>query len=180
MSDYKIADPFIGAPSPVSLADTVQKWPVGLEVRAVDMATASNQLGGAVFVYCQGSNVSSAGQWVNIVNGSAVLMAAANSGSGYPVGVAAGTLSATSNYGWVQIAGVCDYAKGTSGATNLALTAGSGAFIVAGTAGFIQGVSIAGNRILGVNILSSRASDATTPVYASLNRPFVFALTGAI
>ena len=180
MSDYKIVDPFVGAPSPVSLYDTAQKWPIGLEVRAADKASGTAPFGGAVFVYCQGSNVSSAGQWVNIINGSAVLMAAANSASGYPVGVAAGTISATSNYGWVQIQGVCDYAKGTSGATNLALTAGSGAFIVAGTAGFIQGVSIAGNRVMGVNVLSSRASDATTPVYVNLNRPYVFNLTGAI
>src|SRR5512139_870888 len=146
MSDYVIADPII-APGPTSATHTTPQFPIGAEVRAIDRAGATSG-GGAFgeFVYCRGSDVGSVGAFVQIQNGSAVMLAAANSACNFAVGVAAGLLSATNVYGWVQVQGRVDYARGT----NVAMTAGVPRYICAGTAGIVLSNAVAGNRIQGL------------------------------
>jgi hypothetical protein len=120
------------------------------------------------FVYCRGSNVASAGQFVNIQNGSAVLAASANSSRALPVGVAAGALTATNVYGWVQVRGRCDYARCTnhSFAADIPLYLGT-------TAGFLGSVYLAGGQVFGAvapaSLHSSLSAGSMTFI---LDRPF--------
>ena len=174
MSNYVVADPFVGAPTPVSGTDTVQRWPLGLEVRAVDAGSASVQLGGAVFVYCQGSNVASGGQFVHIINNSAVLLASGNSASFYPIGVAAGAMTATNVYGWVQVQGLCDYGRvsNSDGAAGVRLA-------LASTAGQIGTVTALGSRIQGIIAPVSWTSTQSASITVQLNRPFVIGVTAS-
>lgn len=144
MSNFVIADPAIGAPSPISQADTVQRWPLGFIARGVDNASGSAQLGAGMFQYVQGSNVSSAGALVQIQNNSAVLLTN-NVGSKFPVGVVGAALSATNLYGWVQVQGICDYARGTNSAIAAGAPLYGGSFAgIAHTAsvasGFLNGI----------------------------------------
>jgi hypothetical protein len=46
--------------------------------------------------------------------GVGVLLASANSTVFWPIGVAAGNLSATNVFGWVQVQGICDYATASN------------------------------------------------------------------
>lgn len=183
-ASFVIADPFLGNPVPVSATATVQKWPLGLVARAVDQqsgayATASNastassanttnnQSPGGMFMYCQGSDVASVGQAVHISNGSAVQLATANTGSFFPIGVAAGLLSASNVFGWVQVQGFCDYAK----FTNSSVAAGARLYPAAGTAGVIGTVSNAGAWIVGMVAPNSYTSSQTSGT-VWLNWPF--------
>lgn len=172
MSNYVVADPFIGAPTPVSVTDTVARWPLGLEVRAVDNGSGSAQIGGAVFRYCQGSDVGTSGLVVYIQNNSAVKLAAAQP---FPVGVAAGVLDGTSKYGWVQVQGICDYGRGT----NVALTSVNPVFI--GTAGgFLVSGSVANSRIIGMVAGANYTSSQSLSMTLELNRPYVQNLTASM
>ena len=146
MANYVIVDPFIGAPSPVSLTDTVQKFPLGLVARAVDMNTGTANVGGGEFVYCVGAATGgTAGAFVQYAGYTASVMSAANSASRLPCGFAAGALTATNAYGWVQIRGIVDNAKGT----NADIAAGVPLYLHAG-AGQIASAVVAGNQIQGV------------------------------
>jgi hypothetical protein len=161
VSYYDIIEPSQIA-VPVSQTDTVQRFGLGLQVRAANFGTGtgtrSNLEGGGIFQYCQGSDVTTAGQFVQIQGNSAVLLAAAASESRFPVGVAAGPLSATNVYGWVQVHGVCDYVL----TTNEDHTAGKPFYINAGTAGLVQSTPAAGNNIEGaVNLVAFSSSGAT-------------------
>lgn len=179
MSDYYIANPIIGAPGPVTATHTAPQFPLGFEVIAVDRSSATSGGGGfGVFQYCRGSNCDSAGAFVHIRNGSAVLLAAANSALNFPIGVAAAVLSATSQYGWVQVQGRVDYARGT----NVSNAVGVQRYICAGTPGIVVSDVVAGNRIQGVNVPADQS--ATAAVSASgiyeLNRPFCAGLTASL
>jgi len=66
----------------------------------------------ALFQYAQGSNVASAGQFVRIQNGSAVVANTSDFTNFLPVGVACAAMNDASRYGWVLIEGYCDFAKG--------------------------------------------------------------------
>ncbi len=162
MSDYYIADPSIGA-----IAYGVDR-------------TAATSLGGGAgeFVYCRGSNAASIGAFVQIQNGSAVALAAANSASNFPIGVACAVLSATSQYGWVQIQGRVDYAQGT----NTSAAAGVPRYICAGTAGIVVSNVVAGNRIQGLVVpydqSGTKGTDGTCVF--DLYRPFVAGLTASL
>src|ERR1700742_2259736 len=101
MSKYMIIDPFIGNPSPASATATSQQFALGLIARGEDKLTGASSLyrGAGEFVYAQGSNVASVGQFVMLSNNSAVLLASANSASAFPI--AAGVplyLAATAGY----------------------------------------------------------------------------------
>ena len=85
MSDYVIVSPFV-APGPVTEVHTAPKAAIGLEVDAIDRAPGTDNVGAGRFVYARGSNVASGGQFCHLINGSAVLLAAANSASAYPIG----------------------------------------------------------------------------------------------
>lgn len=170
MSDYNIVSPFVQY-GPVTQTFSSPVCAIGLEVDAVDRA-ASTASGGAAgrFVFCRGSNLASAGQFCHIVNGSAVLLASANSASAYPIGCAPAALTATNVYGWVQVQGRVDYARGTNTAPVSNVPAYFGA--VAG-----QIVSNAGNgsRINGVVGVPGQTNTATASggyYQYDLNRPF--------
>jgi hypothetical protein len=176
MANYQIVAPTalgLGAGGVFSQTYSYAKFPIGLEADGIDTS-----LGGGKFVFCQGSNVDSAGAFVHIQNGSAVLLAAANSALNFPVGVAGNLLTATNRYGWVQIQGRVDYARGT----NTANTAGVPRYICAGTPGIVVSNVVAGNRIQGVCVPVNQtvtAAVSASGVY-DLNRPFVAGLTASL
>lgn len=156
MANFVIADPTIGGGMPVTATSTLPAAPVGYYARAFDN-TSSGAVGAGQFVYCRGSNVTAAGQFVHISNGSAVLLNSANSTCWWPIGVAAGNLSATNVFGWVQVQGKCDYAliSNTSVAAN--------AYICfASTAGQVGSVTALGSRINGIAVPNSFTSSQTS------------------
>lgn len=159
----------IGAVSPVSVTETSKRFALGLEMIAVDNQTGASSVnvGAGRFVYCQGSNVTAVGQFVHISSNSAVLLAAANSTCEFPVGVAAGNLSATSVFGWVQVQGLCDYAKGT----NSSIAAAQQLYIAAGTAGFLVTNVVTGNRVQGVAAYASYTSSQSNSLSVQLQYP---------
>jgi hypothetical protein len=156
-----------------------------MEVRAVDPGAPSNSgtnsavpgVGAGVFQYVQGSNGASAGQFVYLNNNSAVLITAAPGiSSAFPVGVQAGALTGTAQYGWVQRQGVVDYARCTnhSFAAGIAVWPGS-------TAGYVGSVSSAGGRIYGIYPpVSNHSSLSAGSMTFMLDRPFVLGITGSI
>jgi hypothetical protein len=169
MSDYFVVSPF-AVPSPTSETATAPKVALGLEVDAIDRSAPLAQGAAAGrFVYCRGSNLTAAGYFVNIVNGSAVLLASGNSASAYPVGVAAGNLSATNVYGWVMVQGRCDFARGT----NTVPASGVHAYF-GGTDGHVLSTPN-NNRIFGIKGVpgqtNTAVSSAGSYIY-DLNRPF--------
>lgn len=176
MSNYKMIEPMQGAPSPASATATVQQWPLGYEAKFVDIQSGTANVGAGVFVYAQGSNCTAIGQAVALNGNQAVLLAAANSASKFPVGVAAGNLSATNVYGWVQVQGVADYVRGT----NSAIAAGAPLYINAGTAGLIGSNVVAGNMVLGAVCPVSYTSSQSASMTVQLNRPIVVGLSASL
>jgi hypothetical protein len=166
-ANFYIVDPTPGAPAPVTQTGTVQVFPLGYVARGADYQTGSANAGAGQFVYMRGSNVTTVGQMVALSNGSAVLLGTVNSASLNNVGVAAGNLSATSVYGWVQIQGYCDYLKG--GSTDVG-AAGLGCYILASAAGYIQSARIQGNRISGI-VFTNTFSSADTNMSVWLMYP---------
>lgn len=162
ISQYKVVGDAIGAIG-LSETQTTQAWPLGYQVQGVKQASGTaDKAGWGRFVYVQGSDVSSAGRFVHLHNGSAVLLAAAASASAMQVGVACAALSATSLYGWAQVEGYCDFALGT----NSSCGAGIPLYIAAGTAGVALSNAVAGNRIQGVVLGASYTSaDVSMKVY---------------
>jgi hypothetical protein len=176
LSQFKVLGNAIGA---AALSDTasVAQWPIGYEVHAVKVASASNDTGGfAKFVYAQGSNVASVGQFVHLQNGSAQLLAAANSASKWPIGVACAVLGATSQFGWVQRDGYCDYARGT----NSSIAAGVPLYIAAGSNGYLVTNVVVGNMVLGVVAPASYTSSQSQSLTVHLDNPKVVGISGAI
>ena len=156
MSDFKIIHPQLGA-VPVSSTGTDLLLPLGYKADAQDIQSGSTNLGCGRFVYVVGvaSNASSPvkGDLV-IFKGNTVQKAGMASSASYlPVGIAAGSISGTNVYGWVQILGLCDYAKMENASTDTYL-AGAGAataFIGSGTDGCMNTTqSATGAAIIGV------------------------------
>lgn len=184
-ANFKIADPLIGAPLPVSetatygtgsTANPPIPFPLGISVRAVDANTGSANIGAGVFVYARGSNVASIGQFVQLQGNSAVLAGTVNSASKFPIGVAAGVLSATNVYGWVQVAGMCDYARGTDSS----IAAGKPLYLAAGTAGYLVTNVVNGNQVLGVVAPVSYTSSQSQSLTVQLNYPKLPGLTASL
>lgn len=176
MSDYFINSPFV-APGPVTATASTPQAPIGIEVDGIDRAAATSGGGAAGrFVYCRGSNVASAGQFVHIQNGSAVLLASANASLAFPVGCCPSLLSATNVYGWVQVQGRVDYATHT----NTGVTAGIPQYIGA-TAGQLVSNAAAGQRVQGVAVPYNQTATATSLSYVyDLNRPFIAGASAAL
>jgi hypothetical protein len=114
MSDYKIIHPQIGA-IPVSQTDTSKRLELGYRAQAIDMAsgsgnTGSANFGAAQFVYCVGFSTSAPtrGDLVQRFGNSVKKMGSGSTASNMPLGIAAGDISATNVYGWVQVKGICD------------------------------------------------------------------------
>jgi len=172
-ANFIIADPFIGVPSPVSVTNNTQQWPLGFMARGVDIQTASTNCGGGQFVYVAGSNVSSAGQWCSIVNGSAVIATAPRPG---PVAVAcADGLTATSVFGWVQVQGKLDYGKGTNSviSTNQALYLGS-------IIGVAHSASVDGGFVAGAVCASAYSTASSNSAWYNLQFPSVLGSSAAM
>ena len=174
MANFKMVEPVIGAPSPATATYSTAAWPLGYEAKFADQQSGSANLGAGVFVYCQGSNVASAGQLVHIVNNSAVLLDSANSASFYPIGLAATALSATNVYGWVQVQGLADYGRQTnsSGGAGIRLA-------LASTAGQFGTVTALGSRIHGLICPVSFTSSQSASITLQLQRPFVVGITAS-
>ena len=172
MSNFVGVDPIIGAAA-ASQTATSQGGIVGNYVDMVDNASGTTNFGGGQFVYCRGSNVTARGQFVHISNGSAVLLASGNSTVFWPIGVAAGALSATNVFGWVQVQGLCDYAT----ASNTAIAAN--AYIALGsTAGQVGTVTALGSRIMGIAVPNSfTSSQVSATVY--LDFPKIIGVTAS-
>ena len=175
ISQYKIHGSPAGA-NAASDIDTVQRFPLGYPADGVKVASASNDLAGyAKFVYAQGSNIASAGQFCHIQNGSAVLLASANSASYFPIGVACAALTATSQFGWVQVGGLVDYAKGT----NSAVAAGVPMYLGA-TAGQLASNVAIGSKVEGVVVpVSYTSSQSQSFTVVLMGAQFVKGLTAA-
>lgn len=163
MSDYKFVNPT--AAQPVTAVATTPLFPVGIQAQAVDAT-----LGGAVFQYARGST-NAAGMPVILVGGYAKALATAvNNGSAAPVGIAAAAMTATNQYGWVQVQGVCDYAVAA-----VALGVGNQMLVpVNATSGIstaAAGSVAVALRIAGITPISS-ASASTAAGVLQLNYPF--------
>jgi len=173
-ANFVIADPSVGAPSPISVSDSVQRWPLGAIANGVDVNTGTTNIGGGQFIYCQGSNVASSGQWVQIQNNSAVLLTN-NISQKFPVGVVGALLSATNCYGWVQVQGLCDYARGTNSsiAAGVALYGGS-------VNGYVNSASVDGGFILGAICPVSYTSSQSNNMTVQLHYPVVHGSSAAV
>ena len=163
MSDYKFVNP--GAMQPVASPSTVQNHPLGYRAGAVDPT-----LGYAEFVYCQGST-NAAGMPVIIQgNVAKALATAVNNGSAAPVGIAPAALTGTNQYGWVQVAGICDYAVAA-----VALGVGNQMLVPVNATSGIS-TAAAGSAVVALRIQNifpvSSASASTTAGVLALNYPF--------
>ena len=175
-ANYRIAEPFMGA-VPVTQTDSFNqtggvflKHRLGIQVRAFDNQTGSLNLGAGIFQYCVASGAATSagiGDWVQIVKNTAIPLDAANSESAYPVGIAAGDLSASNVAGWVQIQGLVDYGK----CTNSAVVAGNPLYICAGTTGLALTNVVTGNQIYGAVAFTSASSSASRAASYQLNFP---------
>jgi len=155
MSNYVIVNPGIGGAPPVTQTDTYARFPLGITMLGSDLGVSTNvsgsagtstaqQLGYGQFVYVQGSNISASGLVAMIVpqslpNSGGVYQAqacTAATNSMWPVGVAAAVLNATTQFGWVQVAGICDFVR----FTNSSIAAGINLYQGA-TAGILHSAS---------------------------------------
>jgi hypothetical protein len=85
-------------------------------------------------------------------------VASTSPGFPWPAGIAAGPLSATNVYGWVQVHGVCDYVL----STNEDHTKGNPLYVNAGTSGLFQSTPVAGQNVQGaVNMVAFSSSAGT-------------------
>ena len=155
--------------------------PFGYEARFKDMQTASTNAGACVAVYCQGSNVASAGQFVQIVNNSAILLNSDNSASFYPIGIAGAPATATNVGVWVGVEGKFD-----NGAFTNVVFAANGRVALGSTAGQIGSVTALGSGIRGIvvpNSYTSADGSAAAVGYRALTvqlaRPFIIGITAS-
>jgi hypothetical protein len=188
MATNVIADPTIGVNMPVTVtgtygtAETAAKppFPFGLQVRAFDNGTGTARTAAGVFQFAHGySTASSAarGQFVQIRGNSAWILLAAQSNTMAPVGVAAGDLSNTNVWGWVQVQGIADYC--TYAGSDV--PAGKPQFVAAATGGIVLSNQVAGNQVYGVYApvsLNSTGSALNKGTY-QLNYPFLAGLTAS-
>jgi hypothetical protein len=159
MSDFKIVEPQLGLPSPASATGTTALWDLGYVAKGEDFVsgistgaayTSVARIGDALFQYCVGDTAAppqSRGQLVMLRGNSAVLAGTVRQASNFPIGIAAGALSASNVYGWVQIQGACDYGRAHS-AGNVA--AGASAFVASTAGWYATTQGAAGARIWGL------------------------------
>jgi len=177
MANFVAAEPFLGIPTAMSgtytyatSANVPTAFPLGYEVRAVDPT-----LGAGVFVHVVGgaAGPQSAGQLVLIQGNTANLAGTVNAASNFPLGLAAGAISATNVAGWVQVYGYADYAR----CSNHAIAVGASAF-VASTTGLIATTGgAAGAQVKGIAFPVSVTSSQSVSVTCFLNRPVVVGVT---
>jgi len=187
MSNFVIVNPGFGGAPPVTQTDQTNtiypnnglRFPIGATMLASDAGssaslvtaqggTANNPgLGYARFVYVQGSNIGSSGMvamivpqtvpGTNVVYQAQACTAATN--SQWPVGVAAAVLNATSQYGWVQIEGICDFVRFTNSSIAAGIPLYQGA-----TAGILHSATADGSYYRGITPVQSYTSSQTVGV----------------
>ena len=170
MSDYKIVEPQMGAPSPCSITATVQGWPLGFVAKGEDFATGSSRVGDGLFQYVVGDTAGPAlsrGQAVLMRGNSALLAGTVNRLSNLPLGIAAGPISASNVYGWVQVQGFCDYARGTNANTSVGATA----FVGSTTGQLASTQGAVGARVWGLHFPVQVTADNSLSVSCYLNFP---------
>ena len=157
--------------------------PFGAVGEFADLQTGTSNAGQAVAIYCQGSNVTAAGQFVMISSGSAVLLNSANSTCFYPIGIAGAPMTATNVGGWVGVQGLFD-----NGAFTNVVMAANNRIALGSTAGQIGSVTALGSGIRGINIpVSYTSTDGSATslagVYCALtvqvNNPFIIGVTAS-
>ena len=163
MSAYQFCEPGIGFPG-VSNSGTVQLLDLGFIAGAKDPTYGYGE-----FMYVQGASASAptAGDLCILSGNSAGQAVSGKTASQGVMGVAPAALSATNVYGWVQIAGICDYAK----ASNTSAAAGVPLFI-ATTAGLVHGTASAtGFRVEGAWFSQYSATSNSNSVIISCFHP---------
>jgi hypothetical protein len=155
MSDFKIIHKQLGA-VPVSSTGTVKLLPLGYSAQANDMQSGSANIGCGRFIYVNGATASAPvkGDLVMLLGNTAQVAGSACSVSYLPLGIAAGSMSNTNVYGWVQVHGLCDYAKMENASTDSYLAGGvaATAFIGSATDGCMNTTqSATGNAIIGIH-----------------------------
>ena len=176
---YVPSDPVAGVPAfsaTGTFATSVGVPPpqaFGAQQEFVDMQSGTSNGGAALGIFCQGSNVTAAGQFVQIVNNSAILLDSGNSASFYPIGIAGGPMTATNCWGWVGVEGKFDNGAftNTSFAANVRVAFGS-------TAGQIGSVTALGSGIRGI-ILPVSMTSADTYLTVQLANPFIIGVTAS-
>lgn len=148
-------------------------FPFGAVVRFKDNQSGSTNGGGAVAVMCQGSNVASAGQFVQIQSNSAILLDSGNSASFLPVGIAGAPMTATNVWGFVGVQGLFD-----NGAFTNSSFAANARVAFASTAGQIGSVTALGSGIRGI-VLPVSFTSSQTYLTVQLNNPFVIGITAS-
>jgi len=160
---YTFLDQILGVDAP-NVTGTDRLWNLGQEAAAADSA-----FGMGKFVYVKGSN---AGEGALCAYGgfTASVMSAALSNSHLPLGIAAGNLSSTNRYGWVQVEGIVTNAWGT----NADIAAGAPLYLHA-IAGKIASAVVTGNHIAGAFMYQSSptAANSVSSLSVQIQYPFV-------
>jgi len=184
MSLYKIEDPILaGAPVAVTQVDSsTPRFPLGLIARGEDKTSGTARIGAGQFVYLQGSNAASVGMFVNYSANQAVLVGTGSTSSPGPLAVVCAVLTATSHYGWAQVQGLCDFARGTDSS----VAAGAGVYIPAATDGIgvgpaatSDGVVLLGARVRNACFNASYTSSQSLSQSLYLMFPYVGGLTAS-
>jgi hypothetical protein len=139
-----------------------------MKMRALDFQTGSagSAQNAGEFVYLRGSNATH-GCLVYIDSVSAKAAGTAHTASVWPqMGIAAGALSATNVYGWVQVQGICDYAI----LTNTSMAAGAPVYLASTTGQIASTCGATGYRVIGIAPVVSYTS-ANSSVTVMLNYP---------
>ena len=182
MANFKIITPTPGEPGGyVSVTGTSQQWQLGDTVQAMDFGTTATQstsinppydCGVGIFQYGVGYSVSapqSRGQLIQFIGNSIKLMGSGSSLVNCPLGIAAGPISASNVYGWVQVRGMLDYGRLDQAAD---VTAGTSAFIGSAADGCVASTqTAAGNALLGVHFPVSIAGASSNTATMFLNFP---------
>ena len=176
MATYKFIDQNIGKDAPTATG-TVQIWPLGMTAAAVAMQTGSADpyVGFGEFVYVKGGGTGcTAGALVNYPGFTASVHSAALSASRLSLAFAAGAVSATNVYGWLQVKGIVTNACGT----NSDIAAGIPLYLES-IAGRIGSVSSLGNQLQGVYAYSSSptASNSVSLLRVQIDYPKNVGLT---
>jgi hypothetical protein len=154
----------------VSITATVQGWPLGYIAKGEDKGSGSAPIGDGLFQYAVGATAGapqSAGQLVMFSGNSVMLAGTVNRLSNLPLGVAAGPISASNVYGWVQVQGMCDYAF----MSNHAVAAGASAFVASTTGNIATTQGATGAAIYGLHFPVSATSAESRSLTCFLNFP---------
>lgn len=171
MSNYFSTENRAGVGYGFGIADaTASQGPynLGAIIRAQD-GEASSNLGVGEFIYLKSNAVETIGSLVtyNQQSGTTTLVATTAERAGAPVAVSMATKAASGLYGFYQIAGVAQMAKGVVdfGLASPVYRSGT-------TAGYVTSASASGNQIEGaVTANTASVASTTSLIYVQIDRP---------